>query len=67
MTCQWYDICPLRKLEKEGKIDNGWRKVYCETENNWQNCQRYQMEENGEPHPDNLMPDGTILEIEKNK
>jgi hypothetical protein len=23
-------------------------------------CVRYQMEENGRPHPDNMLPDGSI-------
>lgn len=60
MTCKWYHLCPLRRLEKEGIISNKWRKEYCETENNWKNCKRYQMEEKEKNHPDNMMPDGTI-------
>ena len=64
MTCKWNNLCPLRRLEKEGKISDKWRKEYCETENNWKNCKRYQAEERGEIHPDNMMPDGTIVEIE---
>jgi len=66
MTCKWYNICPLRRLEKEGKISDRWKREYCESENNWKNCKRYQMEERGEFHPDNLMPDGTIKELRKN-
>ncbi len=59
MVCKWFKICPLRKLEKEERISNKWRKEYCETEDNWKNCKRYQAEEKGQHHSDNMMPDGT--------
>ena len=58
MRCKWYNICPLRVFEKKGLIDESWRKKYCE--GNFKECARYKMEEAGKPHPDNLMPDGTI-------
>jgi hypothetical protein len=57
MTCKWYSVCPLREWERERRIDGSWRKEYCESENNWKNCKRYQMEEKGIPH-DNLLPNG---------
>lgn len=63
MACKWSNLCPLRKLEKEGKISDKWRKNYCETEGNWKDCKRYQMEERGESHPGNMMPDGSIEEL----
>ena len=62
MTCKWLEYCPLRGFEKQGLIDNRWRNHYCESETNWKNCKRYQMTEKKEPHPDNMMPDGTIDE-----
>lgn len=63
MTCKWYDVCPLRRLEKEGKISDKWRKEYCETEENWKNCERYKDTEKGKSHSDNLMPDGTVINV----
>ena len=45
-----------------GKLDNKWRKQYCESKDNWKNCKRYQMEEKGIVHPDNILPDGSIDE-----
>jgi len=60
MPCKWLIICPLRILEKQGKITDKWKKVYCLTEKNWINCKRYQYEEKGKYHPDNMMPDGSI-------
>jgi len=62
MPCKWFAVCPLRRFEKQGKITNRWRKEYCESEKNWMNCVRYQLEEKGEPHPDNMLPNGKIDE-----
>jgi len=58
MVCKWYDLCPLREFEKNKKITNKFKEEYCKTESNWKNCKRYQMEEKGIYHPDNLMPNG---------
>ena len=62
MTCKWFDVCPLRKFEKEGKLTEKWKNEYCSSKDNWKNCKRYQMEEKGEPHLDNMLPDGSIDE-----
>jgi len=62
MVCKWFHVCPLRRFEKQGKITDRWRKEYCESEGNWINCVRYQLEERGEPHPDNMLPNGKIDE-----
>ena len=63
MACKWLEVCPLRELEREGKIDEKWKKEYCLSKNNWENCKRYQMEEKGIPHEDNLMPDGSVIDL----
>jgi len=60
MTCKWYSLCPLRRFEKQGKLDNSWVQNYCNTDSNWKNCRRYQLEEKGQYHPDNMLPDGQI-------
>ena len=62
MICKWFDICPLRRLEREKKIDSSWAKNYCESSNNWKKCKRYQLEERGIIHPDNMLPNGEIDE-----
>ncbi len=61
MACQWKNICPLRDLERAGKVTNIWKDKYCNTRENWRNCRRYQMEEQGVVHSDNLLPDGSLL------
>jgi hypothetical protein len=60
MACKWFDVCPLRRWERKGIISGKWRKEYCETEDNWKNCVRFQMEEQGLPH-DNLLPNGKSI------
>ncbi|MCK5282418.1 MAG: uracil-DNA glycosylase [Nanoarchaeota archaeon] len=59
MACKWITICPLRKFEEEGKLELKWKKEYCE--NDFENCRRFQAEENCIPHPDNMLPNGEIM------
>ena len=58
MKCIWFDVCPMRWLEKKGKITNKWKKKYCEGD--FKSCKRYQAEEKGIPHSDYLLPDGNM-------
>ncbi len=60
MVCKWYDVCPIHFYTDEGKLDRHWVEEYCLSKDNWKNCKRYIMEEKGEYHPDNMLPDGTI-------
>jgi len=60
MACKWYSICPLRRFEKQGKLNKSWSQKYCQSEGNWKNCRRYRLEEAGLYHPDNMLPDGKI-------
>lgn len=41
-----------------GKLERDWIENYCLIGNT--RCIRYQMEEKGEYHPDNLLPNGKI-------
>jgi len=50
----------LRTFEKAGKLDNKWALKYCKSDDNWKNCKRYQLEEQGVHHPDNMLPDGKV-------
>ena len=58
--CKWYDVCSIMRFTKEGRLDKKWVENYCFR--GGKNCQRYEMEERGIPHPDNMLPDGTIDE-----
>ncbi len=58
--CKWYPICPIRRFYEDGILDRKWIELYCKGD--WESCVRYQMEEKGEPHPDFMLPNGSIDE-----
>ena len=51
----------MKKLFDEGRLDKKWIERYCKDD--WESCVRYRMEENGESHPDNMMPERSSLQI----
>ena len=63
MTCKWHGMCPLRRLEDQGVIGRAWRRRYCESDTHWKGCARYKMEEEGVRHADNMMPDGSFVDL----
>jgi hypothetical protein len=48
----------MKYFYEAGKLDSKWVKNFCM--GNWRECIRYQKEEAGIYHPDNMLPDGTI-------
>jgi len=58
--CKWYHVCPMKRYREEGILDRKWVELYCKGD--WESCQRYHMEESGEPHPDWMLPNGTLDE-----
>jgi uracil-DNA glycosylase len=58
--CKWYQVCPMKAFYEEGKLDKKWIDLYCKGD--WTNCVRYHMEETGQPHPDFMLPDGTLYD-----
>jgi hypothetical protein len=48
----------MKYYYEKGELDEKWINDYCKGD--WKSCVRYQMEENGEYHPDNMLPDGSI-------
>jgi hypothetical protein len=59
-VCKWYYICPIKRFTEQGKLERYWIENYCLVGN--RDCIRYQMEEKGEYHPDNMLPNGEIRE-----
>lgn len=53
-------MCPIKFFTDEGKLPKKWVELYCLQAN--KNCRRFQLEEKGIAHPDNMLPDGTIDE-----
>jgi hypothetical protein len=60
MACKWYSLCPLRRFERRGRLDLSWADRYCKSERFWKECKRFQLEEQGIYHPDNMLPDGRV-------
>ena len=58
--CKWYYCCPIRMYTEQGKLERYWTENYCLVGN--KDCTRFQMEENDEYHPNNMLPNGEIRE-----
>ncbi|MBN1104353.1 MAG: hypothetical protein JXL84_13125 [Deltaproteobacteria bacterium] len=56
--CKWYYACPVKVHTDTGKLERHWIEEYCLVNN--KHCVRYQMEERGQYHPDNMLPNGDI-------
>ena len=48
----------MKRFYEERKLDKKWIEDYCF--NNHRGCKRYEAEEKGEFHPDNMLPNGEI-------
>lgn len=58
--CKWRRVCPMTRYYEEGRLDRRWIELFCKGD--WESCKRYQLEERGIWHPDNMLPDGSIDE-----
>lgn len=56
MGCLHTSACPLFPHLNESLA--GWRSYYCDNEENWRGCARYQMSLTGERVPITLLPNG---------
>jgi len=50
----------MKYFWEQGKLDAAWVENYCKS--NWRECIRFDKEENGIFHPDNMLPNGEIDE-----
>lgn len=57
-VCKWFNLCPMKRYHALALLDERWITRFCRGD--WERCVRYQMEERGEPHPDWMLPDGTL-------
>jgi len=48
----------MKRFYEEGKIEASWILKYCKGD--FDKCVRKKMEENGDYHPDNMLPSGEI-------
>ena len=56
--CKWWCCCPMRYYYEKGQLPEHYIRDYCFGDH--LKCIRFQMEESGKYHPDNMLPDGTI-------
>ncbi len=56
MSCSHATGCPLFPLLRESL--RGWRDYYCDSDDQWLGCARYQMSLTGERVPISLLPNG---------
>ena len=54
----WFELCPIRRYHALGLLDARWIAEFCRGD--WERCVRYQLEQRGEPHPDWMLPDGSL-------
>ena len=62
-ACKWYSVCPMRRFFERGRLERKWIIEYCRGD--YKRCVRYRLEEAGTPHPDNLLPNGEMIELSK--
>jgi uracil-DNA glycosylase family 4 len=55
--CKWFPSCPMKRFYEKGRLERKWIELYCKGD--WENCVRYKMEEQGQDHPDWMLPDGS--------
>lgn len=56
MACSHTEACPLFPL-LNSSLD-GWRRCYCDSQDNWRECARYQRSIRGQYVPLSLLPNG---------
>ena len=58
-VCKWHVVCPMKRFYEEGRLERKWIEEYCMGD--YTRCARYELEEGGIPHPDNMLPNGKIM------
>jgi hypothetical protein len=56
--CPWYPVCPMKRFYEEGRIEEKLILEYCLGDNS--KCIRKKLEEAGEFHADNMLPNGEL-------
>ncbi len=58
--CKWYYSCQIKQFVEEGKKNKKWTENYCLIGN--KSGKRFKMEKQGINHPNNMLPDGKIMD-----
>jgi len=61
MACPHSSTCPLFEKFTQNSLLEFWKDRYCNVDDRWPNCARYELSEQGKPVPLTLMPNGSEL------
>ena len=53
----------MRRFFERGRLERKWIIEYCMGD--YKRCVRYKLEEAGIPHPDNMLPNGEMIDLSK--
>jgi hypothetical protein len=64
MACSHSTACPLFAQFQLNTTLRSWKIMYCDSDTRSRNCHRFKLSESGHAVPLNLLPNGTMLEID---
>jgi hypothetical protein len=64
MACSHSTSCPLFAQFQLDSTLRSWKIMYCDSDTRSRNCHRFKLSESGHTVPLNLLPNGTMLDID---
>ena len=64
MACSHATSCPLFAQFQLNSTLRSWKIMYCDSDTRSRNCHRFKLSESGHTVPLNLLPNGTMLDID---
>jgi hypothetical protein len=64
MACSHSTSCPLFAQFQLNTTLRSWKIMYCDSDTRSRNCHRFKLSESGHAVPLNLLPNGTMLDID---
>lgn len=64
MACGHSTSCPLFAQFQLNSTLRSWKIMYCDSDSRSRNCHRFKLSESGHTVPLNLLPNGTMLDID---
>ena len=61
MECPHATSCPLFKQFTQNSLLEFWKDRFCNVEDRWPTCKRFELSKTGSPVPLTLMPNGAQL------
>ena len=61
MPCSRLEVCGLTRCIPSQVALLIWQRTWCEEEDRFERCRRYQLAESGQPIPEGMLPSGFVL------